>query len=103
VGGFKKEEIVNFLLSFEKILHDTLLTRSEMKSLQDRIYNYITLTMQFAIDEIEDMYELMEQEKVEKNTYKVHADQKEVLSSEDLQRLVRRLEHVCGDPFQTSV
>jgi len=103
MGGFKKEEIINFLKVFETRLHDKLLSRPEMKSLQDRIYNYITLTMQFAIDDIEDIYELMDKEPPNGSKYDANFDQESLFNSEDLQRLVRRLENICGDPFQASV
>ncbi len=103
MGGFKKEEIINYLIVFEKRLHEQLLRKPEMKSLKDRIYNYITLTMQFVVDEVEDLYELMEEEPPKDNKFEDNFDQGSVLDSEDLQRLVRRLENICGDPFQASV
>ncbi len=93
--GFETKEIKSFLYMLRNTISDALKTSPELKGMGQRINDYIHLTIQFTIDEIEDMYEFLESQpsayiqEIEKNDSPA--------SNDDLKRIVRKIEDICGD------
>ena len=56
-AGFKLSEIKNILLVMDNIITRILQEDKELKGKKQEIFDYITLTMQLAIDQLEDEYE----------------------------------------------
>ncbi|MCK5795401.1 MAG: NAD(P)-dependent oxidoreductase [Anaerolineales bacterium] len=56
--GFKLEEVVDVYQSLSEIVIHHLLTQASIRDLEERIRDYIDLTIQMAIDEIEDAYDI---------------------------------------------
>lgn len=56
--GFKLEEVVDLYQSLSQIVINNLLAQSTLLDLEQRIRDDIDLTIQMAIDEIEDAYEI---------------------------------------------
>ncbi|MBT3230104.1 MAG: NAD(P)-dependent oxidoreductase [Candidatus Marinimicrobia bacterium] len=56
--GFKLEEVVDVYQSLSNIVIQTLLEQSSVRDLEQRIRDDIDLTIQMAIDEIEDAYDI---------------------------------------------
>jgi hypothetical protein len=56
--GFKLEEVVDVYQSLSDIVIQTLLEQSPVRDLEQRIRDDIDLTIQMAIDEIEDAYDI---------------------------------------------
>jgi hypothetical protein len=59
--GFDKEEIMHLLILIDGIVSSELLQTPDLKGLDQEIYDYISLTVQLACDEIEDSYENLSQ------------------------------------------
>ncbi len=93
--GFNTKELKSFLYMLRDIISDTLKTSPALKGMEQRINDYIHLTIQFTIDEIEDTYEFLESQppeyisEIEKNNSPT--------SSDDLKRIVRKIEDICSD------
>lgn len=60
-NGFEPKEIIDALSVFSDIIIGKLTKISELKNLKQEIYDYIGLTIQIAQDEVEDVYENLEQ------------------------------------------
>jgi nucleoside-diphosphate-sugar epimerase len=54
---FDKDEIINIMILIDGIVSSELYQSNELKGLEQEIYDYISLTVQLACDEIEDTYE----------------------------------------------
>jgi hypothetical protein len=61
VAGFELSEIRNAFFAMDEILSAELHQREELKGNKQEVFDYISLTMQLAIDQIEDVYENLEQ------------------------------------------
>lgn len=59
-AGFKLSEIKKALLAMDNIISNLLLNSHELKKKKQEVFDYISLTMQLAIDQIEDVYEQLE-------------------------------------------
>jgi len=55
--GFDKDEIIHLLILADGIVSSELYQNNALKGLDQEIYDYISLTIQLACDEIEDTYE----------------------------------------------
>lgn len=95
IEGFKVEEVTSCMLSIGEVISKTLKEHPELKNMEQRIYDYITMTFQLAVDEIEDSYERIATQPQEV----INAvDKASILSSStDLERVVRELEDICQD------
>ena len=80
-------------------MKDSLLKRPELKGSKRQVDDYIILTSQLAADEFEDAYELLEDQPPE------HMDSikdiAQLISIENLKRIVRQLEDFYSELFTT--
>lgn len=60
-SGFSPKEIINVLSVFSDLIIKKLSEKTGLKKLKQEIYDYIGLTIQIAQDEVEDVYENLEQ------------------------------------------
>lgn len=88
--GFDVEEITEFLHTLVNIIISTLLTRAELKKMKQEIYDYVNITMQLTVDEIEDYFEFLKSQPLS-SLPKVE-ELPLLENSEDLKRIVRQLE-----------
>ena len=95
IDGFKAKEVKDIMLLIGKTMKESLLTRPELKGSKRQVDDYIILTSQFAADEFEDAYETLENQPPE------HMDSikdiAQLISIENLKRIVRQLEDVYSD------
>jgi len=59
--GFKPVEICNLFTTFDDIILTVLISKKSLQNLRQAINDYVTLSIQIIKDEIEDMYEKLEQ------------------------------------------
>jgi nucleoside-diphosphate-sugar epimerase len=64
-SGFKADEIVRFLVHFEKIILSELLMDIEAQKTKEQLFNAINIFTQLMIDEIEESFELFSEQKNE--------------------------------------
>ena len=58
--GFKVTEPVDFLTRFEKIIKEELLIDPETSNTKDQLFNAISISIQLSIDEMEESFEIFE-------------------------------------------
>jgi len=93
--GFKVDEVASCMLSIGEVISNALKEHPEMEKMEQRIYDYITMTFQLAVDEIEDSYERIANQPQEVIDA---VDKASILSSSnDLERVVQELEDICQD------
>jgi len=93
--GFTVREITDFMLTTGNIISNELLAKPELKGLEERVYDNILLTVQLAADEIEDSYALLQAQSPE--AIPEIKEMRSPADSDDLKRIVRRLEDICTD------
>ncbi|MCD4679649.1 MAG: NAD(P)-dependent oxidoreductase [Bacteroidales bacterium] len=86
-AGFELNEIRNVFFAMDKIISGELHKRPEFKGKKQDIFDYISLTMQLAIDGIEDVYENLEQKLAQ---YKI-ADTPVLFSNKKHIELIKKL------------
>jgi nucleoside-diphosphate-sugar epimerase len=59
--GFEPVTIRDMLSVFNDIITSVLFSKKELQSIKHEIYDYISMTIQLAQDEVEDLYETLEQ------------------------------------------
>ena len=59
-AGFEAKEMTDAIATFGKVITETLLTKKDLGILKQEIYDYIGLTLQLAMDEVEDVFENMD-------------------------------------------
>ena len=95
IEGFDEAQVRDFLLTAGGIISEVLKTKPELSDISQRIYDYIDMTFQLAVDEIEDSYEFLAAQSPQ------YLDQIRTValpaSSADLERMVHRLEDICQD------
>ena len=79
----------------------SLLARQELKDAKQRVDDYIIMTAQFAADELEDTYEMLEAHPPEEVAS--IATIESLTSSENLKQIVRQLEDICGDSLSNQL
>jgi len=92
--GFAMEEVCDVITTIGDMVRDSLLEREEFKRTRQEVYDSITFTVQLAVDEIQDTYELLESPVRSRVAESIRP-----IAGEDLQRIVRQLEDVCGEPL----
>ena len=97
IEGFEEEELTSFLLLFESVLRDRLLRLPQLARVLETTNNYLTFTIQFVLDEREDLFEMLQESPP--THYPKIQDTYSISNSEDLKWLVRRLQNICGDPL----
>jgi nucleoside-diphosphate-sugar epimerase len=99
MNGFKAKEVKNIMFLIGETMKDSLLKRPELKGSKRQVDDYIILTSQLAADEFEDAYELLEDRPPE------HMDSikdiAQLISIENLKRIVRQLEDFYSELFTT--
>ncbi len=93
--GFTVREVTDFILTIGNIISNELLAKPELKDMQERVYDNILLTIQLAADEIEDSYALLQAQSPE--VIQKIKEMRSPADSDDLKRIVRRLEDICTD------
>ena len=95
IEGFKVDEVSNCMLSIGEVISTALKEHPELKNMEQRIYDFITMTFQVAVDEIEDSFERIATQSPEVISA---VDKASILSSStDLERVVQELEDICQD------
>ncbi len=97
IDGFKAQEVKNIMFLIGKIMKESLLTRPELKGSKRQVDDYIILTSQIAADEFEDAYEILEDHPPE-NMDSIK-DIAQLISIENLKRIVRQLENFYSELF----
>jgi len=95
VEGFPPEEVVQLITSLEKITTTHLLKTSPEEEFKQRIYDYITLTVQLVADEIEEYYEVLAS-----NHGAVPVQQIQDIASAnsiEINRIIRQLSDICRE------
>jgi len=59
--GFKPDEICNLFTAFDDIILTVLISKKPLQNIRQEINDYVTLSIQITKDEIEDLYDSMEQ------------------------------------------
>jgi nucleoside-diphosphate-sugar epimerase len=95
MNGFKAEEVKNIMLLIGKTMKESLLARPELKGSSRQVDDYIILTSQLAADEFEDAYEILETQPPEH--MESIRDVAQLISIENLNRIVRQLEDFYSD------
>jgi nucleoside-diphosphate-sugar epimerase len=98
VEGFEVKEVCDAMNSIGEIIAEMLRSRVEMKDIEQRLYDHITMTFQLAVDEIEDSYELIVARSPEfmEQIEKVPA----LVNTTDLERVVHQLEDISQDVLE---
>jgi len=55
--GFSKAELISAITAFSKVVTANLHTRQELSGKKQDIYDYVGLTLQLAVDEVEDVFD----------------------------------------------
>jgi hypothetical protein len=93
--GFRAREVTDFILVIANIVTTELVSKPELKGMEQQVYDYISLTTQLAADEIEDSYELFAAQSPEARPKA--EDLPSPADSDDLRRMIRQLEDICID------
>ncbi len=98
VEGVDVKEVSDVMTSIGDIIAKALRARMEMKDIEQRIYDNITMTFQLAADEIEDSYEFIATQSPEflKQMEKLPV----TAGSGDLERIVHELEDISQDALE---
>ncbi len=93
--GFDVEEVCSVMLAIGNIIGNAIRSGLEMKDVEQRIYDHITMTFQLVVDELSDSYELISAQSPEflRQIEKVSIP----ASSGDMERIVHQLEDICQD------
>ena len=98
--GYSKQEVINFILALQQALFGRLWQRDDARDFQERIYLYVTLTLQYTKDEIEDSFDSLQYRPPNNG---MRQDQNLFpTTNQELQNLVERLERICGDPMPSA-
>jgi nucleoside-diphosphate-sugar epimerase len=85
-SGFEVKEMTDAISSFGEIIMSHLASKEEMKGMRQNIYDTIGLTLQLAIDEIEDVYENLDQ-KISIENFATIAKKREIERSDEIRKL----------------
>lgn len=88
--GFNTTEISNFSQTLVSIINNTLLSRPELSKSKQEILDFINMTLQLAVDEMEDYYEQLKAE-TDINT-STKSGKKFIVDIEEIERCILMLE-----------
>jgi hypothetical protein len=99
--GFNVKEVKNLIFFTGKAMEEFLLKRTELKDFKQRVEDYIVLTVQFAVDELHDAYDVL------KGTLKTpHPAQaasieenEKLTKSKNIKQIVEQLENIGANLF----
>lgn len=94
--GFKAKQICDFITIFEEFIHTQLEQEKELKKYKQEVYDFLTLNLQLAVDEIEEIYEHLDFNDKDSTVSKEFS---ELFTNEKkIEQIVRQLEDTCkGD------
>ena len=94
--GFRAKQICEFITVFEEFIHARLEQEKELKKYKQEVYDYLTLNLQLAVDEIEEIYEHLDSNVKLSTMSKEFADF--FTNEKKIEQIVRQLEDTCkGD------
>ncbi len=96
MDGFKANELKRLMLVIGRIMKEYLLSCPELKNSKRQVHDYVILTSQLTADEFEDAYEILETQSLD---HQPPANVAQLTRTENLKRILRRLEDVCSDAF----
>lgn len=99
--GFKYHQVCDFLTSVGKIISLLLLQKAEFKIMKQYVYDYIDLSFQLAVDEVEDTFERIESQSTELPQKLKKFDF--LTESADLEGMVRQLQDICQDDLENQL
>ncbi len=95
IEGFHNQEVREAFMTIGTIISTELRKLDKLKDLHQRIYDYVDMTFQMAIDEIEDYQDRIKGQPPE--VLKKLAGDAMTLDRMDLERLVHQFEDICQD------
>jgi len=95
VEGFEVGEVKDLMFLTAKTMGKYLLTKPELKAAKQRVDDYIILTSQFAADEFEDAFDILESQLSEQVSPVETIES--LTNSDNLKQIMRRLEDICND------
>ncbi len=97
--GFLAAEVKDFLMTIGKAIKKTLITKPQLQEHRNRqtgrIDDLIILTIQFAVDEVEDTFEILKNSPPEQ--FNKNQPVESIDRSEPVRRMIRHIEDICGD------
>jgi nucleoside-diphosphate-sugar epimerase len=92
---FSAEEVCDVITTIGDIVRNVVLERVDGQKLQQEAHDSISFTVQLAVDELMEAYEYLEAQQRGLRT-----DTPQVpIASDELNRIVRQLEEICGEPL----
>jgi nucleoside-diphosphate-sugar epimerase len=98
IEEFTLREVEDALRGIGRVLDEFLQKEAQVAEFKDRIYDYIHLTIQLAIDEMEDSYEYLDTQPPA--VLKKFADISLPTESVDLERIVHQLQDICENGLE---
>jgi len=103
--GFFAGEVKDFMMTIGKNVKKTMMASprlmDEIRHQSRRVDDYITHTIQFAVDEVEDTFEILKTSPPDHVTEKTPVESLD--RSEPVRRIIRVLENICGDSMMFDV
>jgi len=85
-AGFEAIEMTDAIATFGEVITETLLAKKELGILKQEIYDYIGLTLQLAMDEVEDVFENMDK-RISKEKLALLTKQRDAEREEEIKQL----------------
>lgn len=98
VEGFEMREVCDALMTIGYIIGNELRSKVDLKDIEQRIFDNITMTFQLVVDEVEDSYEHMATQSPER--LKQIKELSLPASDDDLERIVNELEDISQDALE---
>ena len=94
--GFRSNQICDLIMVSGEFICERLNQEPELRKYKQEIYDYVTLNLQLAMDEIEETYEQLVLQKDADETDRIPMDF--LIDEKKIQQIVRQLEDTCkGD------
>ncbi|HES59088.1 MAG TPA: NAD(P)-dependent oxidoreductase, partial [Caldithrix sp.] len=94
--GFRLKQICDFITVFGEFICEELNRQPELKKYKQEIYDYVTLNLQLAEDEVEEIYEQLDFHEKDDTIKKEYADL--FTNEKKIEHIVHQLEDTCkGD------
>ena len=95
--GFTADQVGTFLTTIGRLIKEELITRPAMAEFDQEIHDFVTLGFQLAADEVDDVYEISDEEDV---CVPVGYEGFDIpTTTEGLVNMVSRLEDICLEAF----
>ena len=94
--GFRAKQVCDFITVFGEFIREQLEQEKELKNYKQEVYDYLTLNLQLAADEIEEIYEQLDFGDKDETVSKEFSDL--FTNEKKIEQIVRQLEDTCkGD------